>query len=417
MMKIHHIPSIHQRNKKRVAAYCRVSTDLRSQEESFETQVRYYENYIAQNDKWVLAGIYADEGVSATDAAKRPQFMQMISDAMEGKIDLILSKSISRFSRNVVDCRRYAWQMRSKGVEVYFEKERLSTLDASSEMIFSMMAAIAQDESRSISQNIRWGYEKRFAQGIHHLGNRRVLGYDEVNGVLTPNEDAWIVRMAFELFNQGMAYQKIAEVITAAGGKRMRGSTAFSASSIQSIVGNEIYVGDRMLQKRPPQHYLTKKPDPNAQYQTYYWRDTHEGIIDRETWEKAQAVLDERKRDRISGVYKKTSATHFLYGKVFCAKCGAPYKRRTLSGGTAEGVSVYHKVWNCRERQKGKAGNGCRNASVAEEELLRRISEALGWEWKGAEEFDTERFLREVQAVYLEKGAVSVQKRTQRVVA
>lgn len=223
--------------------------------------------------------------------------------------------------------------------------------------------------------------------------------------------------MAFELFNQGMGYQKIAEAITAAGGKRMRGSTAFSASSIQSIVDNEIYVGDRMLQKRPPQHYLTKKPDPNAQYQTYYWRDTHEGIIDRKTWEKAQTVLDARKRDRISGVYKKTPATHFLYGKVFCARCGAPYKRRTLSGGTADGAPVYHKVWNCRERQKGKAGNGCRNTSVAEEELLRGISDALGWEWKGAEVFDTERFLREVQAVHLENGAVSVQKWTQRVSA
>ena len=285
------------------------------------------------------------------------------------------------------------------------------------DMVGRTLFAIAQDESRSISQNIRWGYEKRFAQGIHHMGNRRVLGYDEVNGVLTPNEDAWIVRMAFELFNQGMGYQKIAEAITAAGGKRMRGSTAFSASSIQSIVDNEIYVGDRMLQKRPPQHYLTKKPDPNAQYQTYYWRDTHEGIIDRKTWEKAQAVLDARKRDRISGVYKKTPATHFLYGKVFCARCGAPYKRRTLSGGTTDGAPFYHKVWNCRERQKGKAGSGCRNASVAEEELLRGISDALGWEWKGAEEFDTERFLREVQAVHLENGAASVQKWTQRVSA
>lgn len=132
---------------------------------------------------------------------------------------------------------------------------------------------------------------------------------------------------------------------------------------------------------------------------------------------KSQAVLDARKRDRISGVYKKTPATHFLYGKVFCARCGAPYKRRTLSGGTADGAPVYHKVWNCRERQKGKAGNGCRNTSVAEEELLRGISDALGWEWKGAEEFDTEQFLREVQAVHFENGAVSVQKWTQRVSA
>mgnify|MGYP000757969269 FL=1 len=163
-MKIRHIPSIHQRRKKRVAAYCRVSTDMKIQEESFETQVSYYQSYIERNDEWVLAGIYADGGVSATGAAKRPEFMRMIADAMEGKIDLILVKSISRFSRNVVDCQVYVQQLRSKGVEVRFEKERLSSLDASSEMIFSMMAAIAQDESRSISQNIRWGYEKRFAQ-------------------------------------------------------------------------------------------------------------------------------------------------------------------------------------------------------------------------------------------------------------
>ena len=144
-------------------------------------------------------------------------------------------------------------------------------------------------------------------------------------------------------------------------------------------------------------------------------RDEIQTVI--EKLQKAQAVLDARKRDRISGVYKKTPATHFLYGKVFCARCGAPYKRRTLSGGTADGAPVYHKVWNCRERQKGKAGNGCRNTSVAEEELLRGISDALGWEWKGAEEFGTERFLREVQAVHLENGAASVQKWTQRVSA
>lgn len=131
-MKIRHIPSIHQRRKKRVVAYCRVSTDMKSQEESFETQVSYYQSYIERNDEWVLAGIYADGGVSATGAAKRPEFMRMIADAMEGKIDLILVKSISRFSRNVVDCQVYVQQLRSKGVEVRFEKERLSSLDASS---------------------------------------------------------------------------------------------------------------------------------------------------------------------------------------------------------------------------------------------------------------------------------------------
>ena len=416
-MKIRHIPSIHQRSKKRVAAYCRVSTDMKSQEESFETQVSYYRSYIERNDEWVLAGLYADGGVSATGAAKRPEFMRMIADAMEGKIDLILVKSISRFSRNVVDCQVYVQQLRSKGVEVRFEKERLSSLDASSEMIFSMMAAIAQDESRSISQNIRWGYEKRFAQGIHHMGSNQVLGYDEVDGVMTPNEDAWIVKMAFELFNQGTPYQRIAEAITAAGGKRLRGATPFDGGTIRYMIQNEIYVGDRRMQKQPPQNYLTKEPDPNARYQSYYWRDTHEGIIDRDTWEKAQAVVEARRKDLQMGVDRKGKETHFLYGKVFCAACGAPYKRRTLPHKRMEGETVYHKVWNCRERQKGSKGNGCKNSFIREEELLRKISDQLGWEWKGAECFDAEQFHALVQIVYVENGEVTVRKLARRVSA
>ena len=416
-MKIRHIPSIHQRRKKRVAAYCRVSTDMKSQEESFETQVRYYQSYIERNGEWVLAGIYADGGVSATGAAKRPEFMRMIADAMEGKIDLILVKSISRFSRNVVDCQVYVQQLRSKGVEVRFEKERLSSLDASSEMIFSMMAAIAQDESRSISQNIRWGYEKRFAQGIHHMGSNQVLGYDEVDGVLTPNGDAWIVKMAFELFNQGTPYQRIAEAITAAGGKRLRGATPFDGGTIRYMIQNEIYVGDRRMQKQPPQNYLTKEPDPNARYQSYYWRDTHEGIIDRKTWEKAQEVVEARRKDLQMGVDRKGKETHFLYGKVFCASCGAPYKRRTLPHKRVEGETVYHKVWNCRERQKGPKGNGCRNNFIREEELLRKVSDQLGWEWKGADDFDAEQFNALVQAVYVENGEVSVRRLARRVSA
>ena len=416
-MKIRHIPSIHQRRKKRVAAYCRVSTDMKIQEESFETQVSYYRSYIERNDEWVLAGIYADGGVSATGAAKRPEFMRMIADAMEGKIDLILVKSISRFSRNVVDCQVYVQQLRSKGVEVRFEKERLSSLDASSEMIFSMMAAIAQDESRSISQNIRWGYEKRFAQGIHHMGSNQVLGYDEVDGVLTPNGDAWIVKMAFELFNQGTPYQRIAEAITAAGGKRLRGATPFDGGTIRYMIQNEIYVGDRRMQKQPPQNYLTKEPDPNARYQSYYWRDTHEGIIDRKTWEKAQEVVEARRKGLQMGVDRKGKETHFVYGKVFCASCGAPYKRRTLPHKRVEGETVYHKVWNCRERQKGPKGNGCRNNFIREEELLRKVSDQLGWEWKGADDFDAEQFNALVQAVYVENGEVSVRRLARRVSA
>ena len=133
-----------------------------------------------------------------------------------------------------------------------------------------------------------------------------------------------------------------------------------------------------------------KEPDPNARYQSYYWRDTHEGIIDRKTWEKAQEVVEARRKDLQMGVDRKGKETHFLYGKVFCASCGAPYKRRTLPHKRVEGETVYHKVWNCRERQKGPKGNGCRNNFIREEELLRKVSDQLGWEWKGADDFDAE---------------------------
>lgn len=160
-----------------------------------------------------------------------------------------------------------------------------------------------------------------------------------------------------------------------------------------------------------------KEPDPNARYQSYYWRDTHEGIIDRKTWEKAQEVVEARRKDLQMGVDRKGKETHFLYGKVFCASCGAPYKRRTLPHKRVEGETVYHKVWNCRERQKGPKGNGCRNNFIREEELLRKVSDQLGWEWKGADDFDAEQFNALVQAVYVENGEVSVRRLARRVSA
>ena len=295
-MKVRYIPGMHRRKKLRVAAYCRVSTDRTEQEESFATQIAYYTALIESTPEWGLAQIYAEEGRSATNVRGRPQFLRMIEDAMDGKIDLILTKSISRFSRNVVDCQSYVGKLRSKGVEVRFERERLSTLAPSMEMVFSIMAAVAQDESRSISENIKWGYRRRAARGIHRIGNNKVLGYDEVEGVLTPNRDAWIIRMAFDLFVRGMSYAQIARQITRAGGRRLRGNTPLDGTSIRRIVSNEIFVGDRLLQKQAPVNYLTKRREAEGSYQSWYWTDTHEGIIDRQTWNAAQEMLRSRSR-------------------------------------------------------------------------------------------------------------------------
>ena len=197
-MRIKHIPRDRDLHKKRVAAYCRVSTLLEEQEDSFETQVSYYTGYIEAHDDWEFAGIYSDEK-SGTKAENRPGFQKLIADALNGKVDYILVKSISRFSRNIVDCQRYARQLHGNGVDVYFEKEHLDTADPSCSMMFSFLSAIAQDESRSISENVKWSYRERFKRGEYNLGNNRILGYDSVDGKLVPNKDARVVEIIYEL--------------------------------------------------------------------------------------------------------------------------------------------------------------------------------------------------------------------------
>ena len=201
-MRIKHIPRDRDLHKKRVAAYCRVSTLLEEQEDSFETQVSYYTGYIEAHDDWEFAGIYSDEK-SGTKAENRPGFQKLIADALNGKVDYILVKSISRFSRNIVDCQRYARQLHGNGVDVYFEKEHLDTADPSCSMMFSFLSAIAQDESRSISENVKWSYRERFRRGEYNLGNNRILGYDSVDGKLVPNKDARVVEIIYELYLEG----------------------------------------------------------------------------------------------------------------------------------------------------------------------------------------------------------------------
>ena len=241
-MRVQRIPSRYEHKKKRVAAYCRVSTRDASQEESFETQLAYYTQYIKGNPDWVFVKIYADHGVSGVSTRKRPEFLEMIHDALAGKIDLILVKSISRFSRNLVDCQNYIAQLKDKGVEVRFEREGISSFDPTSSFIFSLLSAVAQDESRSISENIKWGYKKRFERGEYSLGSNRILGYDKdpMTKKLVPNKDAWIVRLAFERFIQGATYQKIADELNAKDAKRMRGRTPLNVSAIQNMVSNSL---------------------------------------------------------------------------------------------------------------------------------------------------------------------------------
>lgn len=386
---------VHEREirRKNVAIYARVSTLTEDQDESFETQVSYYTTLITNMDQWDFAGVYADHGKSGLSAEHRPEFQRMVQDAMGGRIDLILVKSISRFGRNSLEDRTYVHKLKEKGVEVRFEREGISSFDPQADMVFNFLVAVAQEESRSISQNIRWSYEKLAEQGIRHLGNNRVLGYDEVDGVLTPNEKAWAVRFIFEEYANGKSMRKIADELEKRGFETMRGRKKLSVATIAGILRNEIYKGDRRLQKTPHVDLLTHRPEPGTEYKTYYLEADHEGIVSKELWEKAQEVLAAPKKELL---YKNS---HFLRGKIICGDCGVLFVR--ISRRNASGK---YKCWVCKRRI---GGNGCRNIILREEYLLAYIKKMIGVS-------DEEICTAVEKIVVFEDGRIEIEKRDDR---
>lgn len=374
-----------EREKFRVAAYCRVSTDQVGQEESFQTQVQYYQKMIGQNPRWEFAGVYADKGFSGTNAKRRPEFMRLMDDAFDGHIDIIYTKSISRFARNVVDCQTYTRKLKEIGVEVRFEREQISNMDAAADFIFSILSAVAQEESHSISENMMWRYKQNFKNGIYRLGNNRIIGYDmDKDGKLVPNHDAWIVKHIFCGYAAGKGLTELAKEVNALGAKSIRGSGQFNACSVIEMLENERFVGDTLLQKTPPKDYLTKTPQIGIPYKSYYIKNSHQGIVSREVWDSVQNIIAGQTKKRANKIFDSGEQVHFLYGIAFCGRCGAPYTRRTV---TSRNRSHY-KAWNCRERQRGTKGNGCKNPSVREEVILQKIAESLGTDVFSKDAFD-----------------------------
>lgn len=398
-MRITRIPRNRDLRKKRVAAYCRVSTLLEEQEDSFETQVSYYTAYIASHEDWEFAGIYSDEK-SGTKAENRPGFQKLIRDALEEKVDLVLVKSISRFSRNIVDAQKYAKMLHGNGVEVRFEKENLYTGDPSCSMMFSFLCAIAQDESRSISENVRWAYRERFKRGEYNMGSNRILGYDSEGGKLVPNEDAEIVKIIFQLYLEGKGCKEIADNLNSLG-MTGRSGEPLTDKGVLYILGNEVYVGDKRLQKTHPKNFLTKQPDKRIPFESNYLVDDHEGVVERLVWDAVQMKLRKRREDIDSGVRYHDGRTHFFYGKVFCGECGEPMTRRTLRGYKGE----RYKAWTCRDRHKGRRGNGCMSRTIRETDLIAAICIQMDWE-----QFDEGKFEMEVERVVVTDEEVVIAK-------
>ena len=292
---------ITEQKKRRVAGYARVSTDHDDQFTSYEAQIDYYTNYIKSRDDWEFVDVYTDAGITGTSTKHREGFKRMVADALAGKIDLIVTKSVSRFARNTVDSLTTIRQLKESGIECYFEKENIWTFDGKGELLLTIMSSLAQEESRSISENCTWGQRKRFADGKVTVPFNRFLGYDRgPDGNLVVNrEQAAIVQRIFAMFLQGRTYNGIAQQLTADGILSPGGKPKWNTSAVKSILSNEKYKGCALLQKTYTVDYLTKKKKVNeGEIPQYYVEYNHEPIIDPDTFEMVQREMEKRGKGR-----------------------------------------------------------------------------------------------------------------------
>lgn len=329
----------------RIAAYCRVSTGDESQQTSYTKQKEFYTGLINGKEGWMMAGIYADEALSGTSRTRRVQFNKMIEDAMGGRIDYIVTKSISRFARNTVDTLECVRQLRQQNppVGIYFEKENIDTLDAKGELVLTILSALAQDESRSLSDNIRWTFQKNFKNGKPMINLKLMLGYDSgPNGewVINP-EQAEIVRFIFERFLCGESANRIAQKLNKQGKKTVR-NNSWTSGAVYIVLRNEKYVGDCAMQKTITKNFLTHQSTVNkGEAPMYYVKDHHVGIISRTTWDRTQIFLQakaQRKREQAKRNTDKAkvspiSRANSVLDNLYCSHCGSKLVRVSYTTG------------------------------------------------------------------------------------
>lgn len=363
-----------QQQETSLAAYCRVSTDNEEQAGSYETQVTHYREYITANPEWVFVDVYADEGISATNTKKRDDFNRMIDDCKKGLIDLILTKSISRFARNTVDCLNYIRILKEMNIPVFFEKENINSMDAKGEVLLTIMASLAQQESESLSKNVKLGMQYRFQNGEVMVNAKCFLGYDkdeDGNLVINPQE-AEIVKRIFLEYLEGASCQKIAKGLMRDGILTSRGNPRWHDSSIRLILENEKYMGDALLQKTYTVDFLNKKRiKNNGIMPKYYIEDHHEAIIPKELFMRVQEEIARRSSERdLQGRRKGFSAAHAFSQIVFCADCGEEYHRIHWNNRGKKSI-----VWRCSTRLKDK--DKCRARTVNEEVLHSAFLDAV----------------------------------------
>ncbi|WP_251390976.1 recombinase family protein [Mediterraneibacter agrestimuris] len=357
------------RQKRRVAAYARVSTDSDEQLSSYEAQVDFYTRHIKSNPEWEFAGVYTDEGISGTNTKKREGFNRMVADALDGKIDLILTKSISRFARNTVDTLTTVRKLKEKNVEVYFEKENIYTLDAKGEVMITIMSSLAQEESRSISENVTWGIRKSMADGKFSLAYKHFLGYEKGEDGLPKivEDEAKIVREIYRRFLEGETVRMIADYLTSQGIPTPMGKEKWSVSTVMSILTNEKYKGDALLQKTYTADFLTKKSKKNhGEVPQYYIKDSHPAIIEPATFDLVQQEVERRKPNR-----RQLHRSSPFTAKIICGECGGYYGRKVWHSN-----SKHRKyIWRCN--QKYEAETTCSTPNLNEPAIEAAFVEAF----------------------------------------
>lgn len=381
--------------KLRVAAYCRVSTKYESQKSSIELQKDYYEGYIKAHHNWLFAGVYADYG-SRVRIDKRTEFQKMIQKVVNGEMDCIITKSISRFSGNTVDMLQTIRLLKEKGVTVWFEKENIRSADENIELVITIHTMLAQEEIRNMSENIQWGFKRRFEQGITLNNYKYFYGYDVINGELVINEQqAAVVRDIYEWYLQGMSLGQIKKRLEEKKIKTASGKDVWSKSVIQEMLCNEKYMGDCMLQKYFTEDYLSGKKAKNiGQRDKYYVHDSHEGIISKEKFLEVACEMNRRKNlavkndDEIVKKGRKYNPQNVLGNILECEECGAAFRRRTERGKV---------VYRCATRME-KGREACKESPTVGEEW---IKEELGKRVCGGE------YDEEVVRKKVDKGLVA----------
>lgn len=381
--------------KLRVAAYCRVSTKYESQKSSIELQKDYYEGYIKAHPNWLFAGVYADYG-SRVRIDKRTEFQKMIQKVVNGEMDCIITKSISRFSGNTVDMLQTIRLLKEKGVTVWFEKENIRSADENIELVITIHTMLAQEEIRNMSENIQWGFKRRFEQGITLNNYKYFYGYDVINGELVINEQqAAVVRDIYEWYLQGMSLGQIKKRLEEKKIKTASGKDVWSKSVIQERLCNEKYMGDCMLQKYFTEDYLSGKKAKNiGQRDKYYVHDSHEGIISKEKFLEVACEMNRRKNlavkndDEIVKKGRKYNPQNVLGNILECEECGAAFRRRTERGKV---------VYRCATRME-KGREACKESPTVGEEW---IKEELGKRVCGGE------YDEEVVRKKVDKGLVA----------